>query len=231
MQRGNVILRARIVLMALGIAASVAMNLTLSACSSDSYIANASTNSFDKMSPVGSRQVTRQQQLALAPHYRIQVAYAENGIRSEDIDDLNLLARDALARHLKRYFSHVDVADKPQNLNQALAAAAAGQANILMYPRIENWPNIEPLRLQECTNAEGEVKTSLGECEEKDDAQTDELVVMVGIYDVLSGQQVDAIHARSRRGLASYLYEDSKNELEELNKLMLLRLAPNSGQR
>lgn len=210
---------------------SILLGVALSACSSESYIANTSTNSLDSMSPVGSRQVTRQQQMVLANHYHIQVAYANGGLRSEDIDDLNVLARDSLARHLRRYFSHVMVADKPQSLPQALAAASANSANLLMYPRIENWPNIEPLRLRECTNEEGEVKTSLGECEEKQDAQTDELVMMVGIYDVLSGQQLDAIHASSRRGVASYLFENSKKELEELTELMLLRLAPNAGQR
>lgn len=201
----------------------------LIACSSDSYIANSSTSTLDKMSPVGSRQISREQQMVLASHYRIQVAYAAGGIRSEDIDDLNLLARDSLARHLKRYFADVMVADSPQSLKQALTTARANSAHLLMYPRIENWPNIEPIRLRECTNEEGEVKTSLGECEQKEGAQTDELVVMVGMYDVLSGQQLDAIHGRSKRGMASYLYEDSKNELEELNKLMVLRLAPNSG--
>lgn len=214
---------ARVILILLG--------ATLSACSSDSYIANATSSTFDKMSPVGSRQVTREQQLVLASHYHLRVAYLAGGIRTEDTPDLNILARDALARHLKRYFPHVEVADQPQNLSQSLTTAAANSADLLLVPRVENWPDIEPIRLRECTDEDGEVKTSLGECEEKDSAQSDELVVMVGIYDVLSGQQIDAIHARSRRGVASYLYENSKNELEELNRLMLLRLAPNSGLR
>lgn len=200
-------------------------------CSSDSHIANSSTNTLKKLSPVGSRQVTRDQQMAISSHYRIRVAYAAGGLRSDDIDDLNLLARDALARHMKRYFAHITVADKAASLEQSLNLAASSGDQLMMYARIENWPNIEPIRIRECTTEEGDVKTSLGECEDKGQAQSDELVVMVAIYDVLSRQQVDSIYASSRRGVASYLYEDSVRELEELNQLILLRLAPNSGLR
>ena len=204
------------------------MIVGISACSSDSYIANSSTSTLDSMSPVGSRQVSRQQQLVLASEYHILVGYADDGLRSEEIKDLNLLARDALARHLRRYFSHVQTSPKPQTLKQALQLASERSAHLLLFPRIENWPNIEPIRLRECKDENGEVITSLGECEQKEDAQSDELVVVVAIYDVLSGKHLDSIHARSRRGVAAYLYEDSEQELEVLNDLMVRRLAPNS---
>ncbi|MEC8809909.1 MAG: DUF4823 domain-containing protein [Pseudomonadota bacterium] len=202
--------------------------LGVSACSSNSYIANTSTDALDSLSPVGSRQVSREQQLVLASHYHIEVGYAADGLRSEDITDLNRLARDALARHLRRYFAHVEVATTPQTLQQALRTAASHSAQLLLFPRIENWPNIEPIRLRECQDEEGNVMTSLGQCEEKDEAQSDELVVVVGIYDVLSGKHLDSVHARSRRGVAAYLYEDSEQELEVLNQLMVQRLAPNA---
>lgn len=204
--------------------------MILTGCSSDSYLAHSSTSTFDSLSPVGSRQVSREQQLVLASHYHIQIAYAANGRSTKTIADLNLTARDSLARHLQRYFSSVQVADKPQSLAQALQQAKAQQAQLLLYPRIESWPNIEPIRVQECEDEDGNKKTSLGQCEAAEESGSDELVVNVGIYDVLSGKHLDSIHARSQRGMASYLFENSEQELDELSRMIVMRLSANSSR-
>ena len=197
-------------------------------CSSDSYIANTSTSTFDNLSPVGSRQVTREQQLVLASHYNIQIAYARDGRSTESNKDLNLSVRDSLARHMKRYFSHVQVEEEAKSLDQALQHARSQRAQLLMYPRVESWPNIEPIRVQECEDQEGNKKTSLGQCEQTQESDSDELVINVGIYDVLSGKHLDSIHARSRRGVASYIYENSDRELDELSRMIVMRLTSNS---
>ncbi|MBA56217.1 MAG: hypothetical protein CMK89_17335 [Pseudomonadales bacterium] len=205
------------------------MLLGLGGCSSDSYLAQSSTSTFDNLSPVGSRQVTREQQLVLASHYNIQIAYAADGRSTEFIKDLNLSARDSLARHMKRYFSHVRVDEEAQSLAQALQHAKTQRAQLLMYPRVENWPNIEPIRVQECKDKDGNKKTSVGQCEPTKESDSDELVVNVGIYDVLSGMHLDSIHARSRRGMASYLFENSDQELDELSRMIVMRLTSNSN--
>ena len=172
--------------------------------------------------------MSREQQLVLASHYRIQVAYASDGRSTDTIQDLNLNARDSLARHLKRYFSYVQIAAAPQTLEQALAVAKTQGAQLLMYPRIENWPNIAPIRVQECADKDGNTKTGIGPCESRNESDSDELVVNVGIYDVVSGQHVDSIHARSQRGVASYVYENSEQELDELNRMIVMRLSSKS---
>lgn len=207
---------------------SVVMLMGVSACSSDSYLAHSSTSTFDNLSPVGSRQVTREQQLVLASHYNIQIAYAKDGRSTESNKDLNLSVRDSLARHMKRYFSHVQVEEEAKSLDQALQNARSQRAQLLMYPRVESWPNIDPIRVQECEDQEGNTKTSLGQCEQTEESDTDELVINVGIYDVLSGKHLDSIHARSRRGVASYLYENSDQELDELSRMIVMRLTSNA---
>ncbi|MEE2732701.1 MAG: DUF4823 domain-containing protein [Pseudomonadota bacterium] len=200
------------------------------ACSSETYLANSSTSTFDRYSPVGSRQVSRDQQLVLASHYHIQIGYAAEGRSSKEVADLNLSARDSLARYLKRYFSHVQVANEPQSLPLALQNARSAGAQLLLYPRIENWPNIEPIRVQECEDADGNRKTSLGACEQTSESQSAELVLSVGIYDVLSGQHLDSIQARSERGMAAYFYKNNQQELDELSQMIVMRLNASGGR-
>lgn len=204
--------------------------LILGACSSESYIAHNSSESFDNLSPISSRQVQREQQLVLSPHYHIEVAFASGGMASEDVPDLNRLARDSLARQLRRYFSHVTISTEPDTLQRSLANASS-EAQVLIFPRIESWPNIKPIRIQECETQAGEKKTSLGECEADDQEDSDEIVVTIGLYDVLTGKHLDAIHARSRRGVASYLFGQNEEELDELNLMVVQRLTSHAGFR
>ena len=180
-----------------------------------------------ELSPVGSRVVVRQTQQALARHYRLNVAYVSGGLETENHKDLNLVATQTLAQHLKQYYVHVNVASGQQSLQAALKQAAQQGDQLLFFPRIERWPNIKPIRVHQCEDERGGITPSLKECDHDDSQKTsDDLVLTIAIFDVVGQMQVDSITARSSLGVKSYLYEDSLNELDVLNEMVIQRLAP-----
>ncbi len=216
----------------------------VSSCSSDSYLAKTSSNKMGELSPIGSRQVVRQRQLVLGNHYRISVALASGGLSTEDKKQLNEVAQATLSFYLKLYFPHVNVIEQAGDLQHALQAAAMAGDQLLMIPRIESWPNIKPLRIHECKDEQGNILTRLRPCDSgsnsdsnsephgKSEAEvTDSLVLTVGVFDVVAGQQVDSITARSRLGVKSYIYEDNFNELRQLNEMIVNRLSAHANLR
>ncbi len=200
--------------------------ILLTGCSSNSYLARSSTNAMGELSPMGSRQVVRQRQQALASHYRISVGQATAGLHANDNQDLNKIASETLSEHLKHYFVHVNEINKPMGLSAALQKAAEHGDQLLMYPRVERWPNIKPLRVRECEDEQGQKTTSLRDCGHDDSVEeSDELVLTIAVFDVVGGMQVDSITARSSMGVKSYLFEDSLNELQVLNEMVVNRLS------
>ncbi|MVF10672.1 DUF4823 domain-containing protein [Ketobacter sp. MCCC 1A13808] len=195
------------------------------ACSSDSHVAKSSTDLFGAYSPVGSRDVIRKHQTTLASRYRIHIGYAPGGMSVAESADLNRLQRDALANQISRYFIEVSVSDTPQSLSHSLNQALDNNAQILLYPRITKWPDIEPIGSRNCKNEPQATKNC--DSDSNENSSNDEMGVMIAIYDVLSRRQLDTISARSRRGASSYLYKDNLKELGLLNQLIVSKLVPN----
>lgn len=115
--------------------------------------------------------------------------------------------------------------DTPQSLSHSLNQALDNNAQILLYPRITKWPDIEPIGSRNCKNEPQATKNC--DSDSNENSSNDEMGVMIAIYDVLSRRQLDTISARSRRGASSYLYKDNLKELGLLNQLIVSKLVPN----
>ena len=199
----------------------------LQACSSSSQVAINSTELLGNYSPVGSREVRRKQQMTIAGSYRIHIGYASGGESGLEASDLNKLECDSLARQFARYFAHVSKSEDPLSLSRTLDQAYQNNAQLMIYPKIAAWPNDDLNGETSCTQSTSDSVSETPPCATNPDPKSGEIVVMIGIYDVLSGTQLDAITARSQQGAASYIYKDNLKELDLLNQLIVSKLAPN----
>lgn len=198
--------------------------LSLQGCSSRSGLANSATDSMGDWSPVGSQQVTRHKQFTLASHYHLAVAAVTD---AEDVASPNPLHErfaSQLARQLRRYFIQVDSVSSAESQMQMLASARTGNSDILLLVRVQSWPDIDPVRLRECENNAGEKELSFQPCDAVEKDSQGEMALTVMLYDVRAGALIDSVFAHSRRGVASFVYEDSNAELEQLCKLIVGQL-------
>lgn len=210
---------------------ALAIALCVAGCVSRSPAANTATSALGDWSPVGSQRITRQNQFVWASHYQLFVGQVPDGLRAGDQDDLNQTVSIELARYLRRYFADVQRAPSPQNLGAALDAAAEAGADILLMPRVESWPTIDPVRVHQCKDAKGEEELKLAPCETTEESKQGELALSVAVYDVRARHQIDAVSAHGQRGVAAYLYEKSLEELQELCNAIASQMAPHGGAR
>ena len=198
--------------------------IALTGCVSRSPMANSATDVMGDWSPVGSQQVTRQRQFVLSNQYRLYVGRSDDSLSSREHPDLNQTVSVELARYLRRYFVEVDLAQQSQNLTTALKAAAAADADILLLPRIESWPNIDPIGTNHCpeTNkADAQAETKTANCPENNESKNaegkrGEMALSVAIYDVRGRNQIDVVSAQGRRGATAYMMEKKQEDLESL---------------
>lgn len=194
-------------------------------CSSQTGLANSATDTMGDWSPVGSRQVVRHKHYTLAAHYRLQVSTISSGTEGDSQKQLDAEFADQFARQLRRYYLHVESGVGADSLQAALATARAGNADILLQSSVQRWPDIEPVRVQECEKENGQKSLSLKSCDSEEKPEQGEMALVVAIYDVRAGLLVDSVYAHSRRGIASFVYENSQTELETLCKLIVGQLA------
>lgn len=200
--------------------------LPISSCVSRSPVAQSATAVLGDWSPVGSQQISRQNRLALAGDARLYVGQGPNALRNQQKDAVNPLLSDALARQLNRYFSAVVRAPGPQNAGAALRAAAAAGADFLLLPRVESWPNIDPLSVHECADAKGESRWRLSPCEAADVPKDGELAFQVAVFDVRTHRQVDTLFAQGRRGASAYFSDRVEEDLQSLCHGIAAQLSP-----
>ena len=200
----------------------------LGGCASQSQLAASATSTMGNWSPVGSRQITRQKPYTLSDHYRLYLAWLPGQGPDSKSTDLNGQFSLQLSRYLQRYFLSVQQAPAPTNLATALDQAAAAGAEILMLARVESWPDIDPVRLQECKAEDGRKKLSFESCDQQG-GSNGTMALSVALYDVQLRQPVDVISAVSQRGMASYLYDNADAELQQLCQLIAGQLTPRSA--
>ena len=205
--------------------AVLVFSLVTTGCSSQSGLANSATHSMGDWSPVGSQEITRTRQFTLASHYHLATAGLVVAGESETESQLHTAFSQQLARELRRYFLQVNVHDNVPSVQDALTSAGQDQADILLVLHVQRWPDIDPVRVQECENADGQKALSLKPCDSTKEDTQGEMALMVAIYDVRAGIQIDTLFARSQRGIASFVYDDTKAELQHLCKLIAGQLS------
>lgn len=222
-------------------------------CSAQGSLAPFGHSAQHAVSPLASRQVVREAQWVLARHYRIAVGFASPEPAAVAGLPANLRARDALTQHLRRYFSRVSVDPLPQSLDAALATAAAANAQLLLFPRVVSWPASAAAAACEPASVPGSAPVAADshaenlaenpaenptETPAKTPAQAGggaipagcvaapagELALLVSVYDVGSGQQLDAIYAHARLGIESRWRDTSAEELDALSGLLVSRI-------
>lgn len=194
-------------------------------CSFNSELASASTDSMGDWSPVGSRQVSRHTRFTLATHYRLAViSLATN--REAAVDSLDSGFSQELVRQLQRHYLVVEELAPVASVEGALSSARNSGADILLVAKVQRWPDIDPLRLHECEQAGGETQMGVTPCDKKNKHTQGEMALTVALYDVRDGRPVDAISARSRRGMSAFVYENAATELEHLCKMIAGQLSP-----
>ncbi len=206
--------------------------LCVTGCVSRSPAANTATGMLGDWSPVGSQRITRQNQFVFGSHYQLYVGQVPAGLQTDEREDLNRTVSIELARYLRRYFADVERADAAESLGEALDNAASAGADILLMPRMESWPTIDPVRVHQCKDAKGKEELKLSPCNSDDDESAQgELAFSVAVYDVRARHQVDAVSAHGQRGAAAYLYERTLEELQELCNAIAAQMAPHGGGR
>ena len=195
----------------------------LAGCVSRSTTANSATRMLGEWSPVGSQHITRQRQFVLPSHYRLYVGRLEGGLSSRDFPDLNQTSSTELARYLRRYFVEVEMAGSSQSLAAALKGAAAADADVLLLPRLESWPSIEPIGKSSCEQ-ESKQTGAAAACAESAD-EHGELALSVAIYDVRARHQIDIVSAHGQRGAAAFLTEKKLEDLQSLCSAIAAQLA------
>ena len=206
-------------------------------CTSQTQFANVSTDALGNWSPVGSEKVTRQRSFTLASQYPIYIAWTDAGVNQDKAMALNARFSSALTRAMQRYFLSVQQAVGAKTLQAALNDSAAAGADILMLVRVDNWPDIKPIRVQSCPTDSGRASLSLQPCAENDKTAKDEqtgsgvMTLSVSLYDVRGRKPIDVISAVSQRGMASYVYKDVEGELTQLCELIAGQLTARSAPR
>ena len=206
-------------------------------CTSQTQLANASTDTFGNWSPVGSEKVTRQRSFTLASQYPIYIAWSDAGPNQDKATALNARFSGALTIAMQRYFLSVQQGAEARTLQAALDDSATAGADILMLVRVDNWPDINPVRVQSCPSDSGRSRLSLQPCTENDKTGKDEkagsgvMALSVSLYDVRGRKPIDAISAVSQRGMASYVYKDVEGELAQLCALIAGQLTARSAPR
>lgn len=203
----------------------LALLMTSQGCSFNSELASASTDSMGDWSPVGSRQVSRHTRFTLATQYRLAVATLTTN-RESAMDSLDSGFSQALVHQLQRHYLVVDELAPVASMDAALSSARNSGADILLVAKVQRWPDIDPVRLHECAQAGGETQIGITPCDKKDKHTQGEMALKVALYDVRDGRSVDAISARSRRGMSAFVYEDAVAELEQLCKMIVGQLSP-----
>lgn len=199
--------------------------VTTQGCSFHSDLASASTDSLGDWSPVGSRQVSRHTRFALATHYRLAVVALATQ-REAAMDALDNGFSQALLQQLQRHYLVVEELTAVPSVDVALSSARDRGADILLVAKVQRWPDIDPVRLHECAQAGGETRLAITPCDKKDKQTQGEMALAVALYDVRDGRPVDAISARSRRGVSAFVYENATAELEQLCKMIVGQLSP-----
>lgn len=194
-------------------------------CSFNSKLASASTDSMGEWSPVGSRQVSRHTRFTLATHYRLAVITLATN-REAAVDSLDSGFSQELLRQLQRHYLVVEELAPVASVDSALSSARALDADILLVAKVQRWPDIAPVRLHECEQAGGGTQMGVTPCDKKNKPTQGEMALAVALYDVRDGRAVDAISARSRRGMSAFVYENAATELEQLCKMIVGQLSP-----
>ena len=199
----------------------LALLMTLQGCSFNSEMASASTDSMGDWSPVGSRQVSRHTRFTLASQYRLAVAT----LATDPAGSQDTAFSQELIEQLRQHYLSVEEVVSVASLDAALSSARHMGADILLVTKVQRWPDIDPVRLHECQQEGGSSEYSVSPCGQAEKDSQGEMALAVALYDVREGRAVDAISARSRRGMAAFVYEDAVAELEQLCKMIVGQLS------
>ena len=190
--------------------------LLLAGCQSQHPLAANSTELMGDLSPVGSFAVERRQSFVLPFDASIYIANPVNGLVTDDGVDINSRLVDIFKEGFAQNFASVFVAINKERLPVSLGAARQMNANFLVYPFVERWANIDPIRVKRCDTSKDE---SCAVAREED--QSGDSRVSVAIYETVSGQLVDMISVKSKRGIAAYFYEDNDKVMQVITTSVL----------
>ena len=192
------------------------LTLFLGGCQSQHPLATSSTDLMGDLSPVGSFTVERRQPFVLPFDASIYIANPVNGLVTDDGLDINSRLVDTFKQGFSQNFASVFVAVNKERLPVSLGAARQMNANFLVYPFIERWANIDPIRVKQCEELGGK-----GCGVDSDDDESGDSRVSVAIYESVSGKLVDMISIKSKRGIAAYFYEDNDKVMHIITRSVL----------
>ncbi|MCG8668617.1 MAG: DUF4823 domain-containing protein [Pseudomonadales bacterium] len=194
--------------------------MLVGACQSQHPLAQRSTQWMGDFSPVGSYEVQRRHSFILPYDASIYIANPVNAIVTDDGVDVNSMLVSKMKGGLSQHFAKVFVGLGKERFNQALNSSREMGAQFMVYGNIERWPNITPIKLESCKDNDPDCRKVTSSEEQSGEAR-----IAVTIYETMSGKLVDLMTIRSQRGLASYLYEDHQQPLDDVVALMIKSLS------
>ena len=185
--------------------------MLLPACQSDHPAAMASTGWMGELSPIGSYQVQRRHSMILPIDASIYVANPASALLTDDGVDVNTLLAQKLEQGFSLNFSQVYSGLNKERVPQALYSARQLGAQFLVFPQVQQWADIKPIKLRNCDE-----KPDADGCAEHDNGNQGDSRVSIVIYECASGALVDLVTVHLQRGVTAYLYEDNHKPLERL---------------